>query len=309
MFLIESPNTSKPVARSLGFPEEQLGLDPVWANDVHRPIDAIGGRLPIPYIPVCFGPTEDDTDTVSLVKQWGRSRLSSLVHFLRGTVERQITISRDNRYSDQGRLAAQIAEWDKWIAHSLPYVVELPKQFDMLYESMQEIVRPLPARDAKEAILDADYRATVRALPDEIKRLVFLADLVRKNPDSPVLAAVLRADAFAAGISDDLHSELMMRRAAQAMPADLRGWWGAAGLLGVIVNLIWFGSDRVAAACAQRDSGLMRRLPDDLATPQYKRIVHAVAALLAAVGEPKTVQAHGEPGFKHHSWLVRAVDA
>jgi hypothetical protein len=160
------------------------------------------------------------------------------------------------RFSDQGRKDALDAVFKDWMGkrYVTPFVNSLDAWFFRLNNEIGRVTAP-PVRDPKDAagaVLDSEYRALVRAIPSEAKRFVHLLTLSLKEPDSPILAAALRADAAAVGIDKEKHDLLKLRFGMGKNARDLRDAWAAACALDALTYVVLHGTTRLATAAGKQ---------------------------------------------------------
>ena len=245
--MIAAPKDSIYAARRLNIPyDEIVGVAPAWNDDVNAPFMMMHGPLPHPFVANCYLPGMGETTHSMDVKKFAGSILNQAGTKLRRCNDEQVANSLDKRFSDQGRLDAQRAVLTDWMGRSYVagFLDSVENQFAYLLSDLMAICQPatLGATNAAAAVLDGEYRAILRNLPTESARAAYAYTLTLKDPDSPILAAVLRADPAASGISKKLHDELAMRHVLAKKPRELMAIWSAGAFLDAACYVIGHGT-------------------------------------------------------------------
>jgi len=246
------PSENFDVARRFGLTWDDVQLTPDSAQMRTEPLPMIGGQLPAPIFERSYVPGPEESEAVESIKAAARLTHDRSWFRLGLANEESLAINKDPKLTTQGRYDATRAVLDKWIAWDFVggFADRLDGYCALLLAELDRVSVPpaLKSSDAAGAVLDSEYRALVRAIDTEARRYAHLMKLSIEEPDSPVLAAALRADPAASGLSKEHHAALVLRHGIARNPAAIRGVWTAACALDAGAWIVLHGTARLAAA-------------------------------------------------------------
>ncbi len=232
--LIKAPFDEINAARKLGFKQADFAPMLEWHEQVTgAPLLTVGGSLRFPRIDEGWNYSEYDSDLVSTVKKSTKMALSIAYEAFIKSNEAIYKAMKDQRYTETGRVDAVRDIYRKqWINKVTDFAYKYDSFCRILNQEANRLMLPPKlAAGSNDAIIDSEYRGIVRGMEPEYKRNSYLLDLVNKDPKSPVIQAVLRADNLASGISLVQHQVIAATVSVHLNKEETKTIWAAAALL------------------------------------------------------------------------------
>lgn len=209
-----------------------------------NPMAMYHGRLFYPPIENAWKLWDNDSDVLSNIRAEIHNGFNSLAAAFFRADEKMTKISRDNRYSNEGRFEQMKAEFMALINSGLmrQTLVQVPKLYADLAKELDKLTRPprLISSDAAGAIADSELRGVLRAKPKG-ERAADLRALASCDPESPLLIAALRSSPESLEIPREVFAEIRAGYGVATWPHDMAAIWTATAYLGSFAGLTYYG--------------------------------------------------------------------
>lgn len=272
--------TATSVARSLGFTGDELARLPLRGRTID--VDALelqGARLTLPVRLNAHLPQGYDLAAAKEAKTGLMTSFESLAKTLRGVDQAVRAVGVDSRFSDTGRAERRAGFFADWQRSARWAMKPLRENLRAIEKELTIYTTPAPmAKDnLAGAVLDGEYRAVVRGLfagelADITQRARHLQFLQLEDPEHPAVAAVMRADGIASGISAEHHKRLRVGHAVLNYPEALRSIWAAADMADAVHYMLDRGTERAAELAGALNSPAHRELRAEIDFPARARI-------------------------------------
>jgi hypothetical protein len=276
---IPLPSKELPAANKLGLNSIDVSApDPI-------PLSLAHGVVYFPPIETAWPKWADDSDVVSNIRASIDGNFNAILAAIVRTDERMQKISRDQRFSPEGRYEEMKKAFLELYNSGLfrESLSLVPKLFADLAKEFDKLTKPpkLASSDAATAIADSELRGILRAktVPERIHTLRLLAF---NEPDSPMLVAALRSSPEALEIPRDLFTELRASYGVAVWPGDMLSIWTASCYNASLAGLIYYGLTRLGAFIGEANGSMTDTFAHAFGGKEYRQQVANITALVEA---------------------------